>query len=327
MDAVFDVIPDPVLATMEVRDRWFAAAGTAPDGRAYFLGDLLRWPVGGTIRVAFLGGDAALHRDIETATRQITDACNIALDFGFDPATGRYREWSTSDQDYRADVRVSFDQPGFTSLVGRDAVTPSIGPADGALGGRPHQRTLNLGGFPIQRPADWMGVVRHEFLHAIAFKHEHQNPAGGCELQFRWEDDPGYLPTTDDHGRYVTDAAGHRPGVYTYLAGAPNHWSHATVDHNLRPLPADGSLAGEFDRASIMLYRFPALFYRTEPSPCAPTGNGLDLSPGDVAGVLRAYPFDEGAAKALTARRTGVVAALSRLGGGPARPGVPVLTG
>jgi hypothetical protein len=95
------------------------------------------------------------------------------------------------------------------------------------------------------------------------------------------------------------------------------------VDHNLRPLPVDGSLAGDFDRGSIMLYRFPALFYRTNPSPCAPSGNGVDLSPGDVTGILRAYPFDEDAAKALTARRTGVVAALSRLGG-PARQGVAV---
>lgn len=310
-EPILDVLPDSVIATMEVRDRWFAAAAVAPDGKAYFLGDLLRWPVGTIVRVAFLGGDTALHRDIETATRQITDASNLTLDFGFDPATGGYRTWSTSDTEYQADIRVSFDQRGFNSLIGRDSITATIGAPDEPVGGRPYQRSLNLGGFPIQRPADWMGVVRHEFLHAIAFRHEHQHPMGGCELQFRWQDDPGYLPTTDEAGRYVADVEGRRPGVYTMLAGAPNRWSRQRVDYNLRPRSAAGALLGDFDQASIMLYRFPPAYYHTFPNPCAPTGNGIDLSDGDVEALLRAYPFDAAASGAQNARRAGVVDTLS----------------
>ena len=309
-DFFLDTLPDPVLASMEVRDRWFASVGAAADGRAYFIADLQRWLPGQTVRVAFLGGDTALHRDIEQATKQITDACDITLDFGFDAATKRYRSWSEHDTEFAAEVRVSFDQPGFNSLIGRDAVN-AIGPADSPMGGRPYQRSLNLAGFPISRPANWMGVVRHEFLHAVAFLHEHQHPAGGCEAQFRWDDDPGYLPTTDETGRYITDAGGHRPGIYTYLAGAPNHWTREKVDHNLRPRPADGAILGDFDRASVMLYRFPDLFYVTVPSPCSPVGNGIELSDGDIAGLRLIYPFDAGTARTETGRRTGAVDLLS----------------
>jgi len=299
-------LPESVAATMEDRDRRFAASAVAPDGRAFFLADLQRWLAGSVVRVAFLGGDTALHRDIETATRQITEACNIAFDFGFDEAAGRYRSWSTSDTIYQADIRVSFDRRGYNSLVGRDAVTPFIGAPDEAMGGRPYQRSLNLSNFPIQRPANWMGVVRHEFLHAIAFLHEHQSPAGGCEAQFRWDDDDQYQPTTDSSGRYITDANGRRPGIYTYLSGAPNYWTRSTVDHNLRPRTGFPALVGTFDQLSVMLYRFPSLFYRTFPNPCAPTGNGINLSAGDIDGLLEAYPFDETRMTDLNVRRTGV---------------------
>ena len=54
------------------------------------------------------------------------------------------------------------------------------------------QRSLNLGGFAIQKPQNWMGVVRHEFLHALGFEHEHQSPVSVCETEFRWDDDSGY---------------------------------------------------------------------------------------------------------------------------------------
>lgn len=40
-----------------------------------------------------------------------------------------------------------------------------------------------------------------------------------------------------------------------------------------------------------MLYRFPALFYRTEDSPCTPTGDGIKLSEGDIHGLRLLYGY------------------------------------
>jgi hypothetical protein len=200
---------------------------------------------------------------------------------------------------------------GYWSLVGTDSTDETIGA--GPIGGAPGQRSLNLGGFATDRPPDWEGTVRHEFLHALGFHHAHQNLRGPCEAEFRWDDDPGYVPTRNDRGVFVPDTAGRRPGIYTYLAGEPNRWPKAKVDHNLRTEESPDTVAGPFDRASVMLYRFASFFYKTSPSPCAPTTEGIDLSDGDKRGLQLLYPQTAGdletigdrARAALTALRDG----------------------
>jgi hypothetical protein len=288
-DIVLDALPDSMQESLEERRRFVKSLRSDPGEIEFLVSDLQRWRPGETVTVAFLGGDKALHSDIADATRAITDVCNITLDFGFDEATGAYRKWSTGDKQYSADIRVSFDKGGFWSLVGTDSVDPRIGDPADDIGGRPHQRSLNLGGFDIRRPDNWKGVVRHEFLHALAFQHEHQNMRGPCSKEFRWEDDEGYQLTLDADDRAVPDAQGRRPGIYTYLAGFPNFWPKEKVDHNLLTEEDPGAVAGSFDSNSVMLYQFPALFYRTEKSSCAPTGDGIELSEGDIRGLQLLY--------------------------------------
>jgi hypothetical protein len=289
-DLVLDALPDDVEASIQVRDAWFGSLPRAGSGEEFFVADLQRWTPGQTLKVAFLGGSATLHGEIAEATQQIQDACNIKLDFGRDPASGTYRTWTEQDPTHRAEIRVSFDQGGYWSLVGTDSIDPNIGHPASPSGGRSGQRSLNLGGFHVKKPSNWQGVVRHEFLHALAFKHSHQNMRGPCEAQLRWEDDLGYEPTKDSDGRYVPDSAGRRPGIYTYLAGFPNSWPESKVDHNLRTKEDPSTVAGPFDRQSVMLYRFESFFYRTSPSPCAPAGDGLSLSDGDKRGLRLLYP-------------------------------------
>ena len=286
-ETIFEALPDELVAAMEVRDAWRKELADNTAGLEFIVSDLDKWPVGSVVRVGFLDGDTPLHRDIVTATKQITDSMNLTLDFGLSRG-GSYRRWKTTDTQRKADIRVSFDQPGYWSLIGTDSIDPTID--GGGIGGGPGQRSLNLGGYKEAKPQGWEGTVRHEFLHALAFKHEHQNMRGPCEADFRWENDPGYVPTTDGRGVFVPDAQGRRPGIYTYLAGPPNRWSKAKVDHNLRTKNDPAVVASGFDPASVMLYRFAAFFYKTNPSPCAPTGNGIDLSDGDKRGLKLLYP-------------------------------------
>ncbi len=306
-------LPDQVVASLEVRDAWRRQVASNSEGLEFIVSDLARWRPGSVVRVAFLDGDAELHRHIEQATRQITDACNLSLDFGRDPATGEYRRWSETDTAYAAEIRVSFDRDGFWSLVGTDSTDRTVGAPGYPDGGRPGQRSLNLGGFTSGRPTDWQGTVRHEFLHALAFQHAHQNLRGPCEDEFRWEDDPGYLPTQDVYGMFIADDAGRRPGIYTYLAGAPNRWPRRMVDHNLRMVESPDTIAGPFDSASIMLYAFEPFFYKTTPSACAPTGNGIDLSDGDRRGLRLLYPGTAAGVSEFTTRAEEV---LDRIGAG-----------
>ncbi|WP_158854595.1 hypothetical protein [Saccharothrix deserti] len=312
-EVLIESLPDDVLASLEVRDRWRSRVARPGGGLEFIVTDLARWQPGSTVRVAFLRGDTALHKDVAAATRQITDACNLDLDFGVDEATGEHRRWTEQDTTYAAEIRVGFDLPGFFSLVGTDSNDPTLGPPVGRVGGRPHQRSLNLGGFTTARPARWEGTVRHEFLHALGFHHAHQNMRGPCENEFRWEDDPDYVPTQDPRGVFVPDANGRRPGVYTFLAGAPNFWPRQKVDHNLRTGNPPDVVAGPFDRKSVMLYSFAPFFYSTSPSPCAPMGNGLDLSDLDRRGLRLLYPDVEAGIADIAMRAN---RALSQLNGG-----------
>lgn len=305
-DVVLDALPDELAASLEVRDAWFDRLPREGTGLEFFVSDLQRWTPGQKVRVAFLGGSSELHGAIAKSVEQITDSCNIQLDFG-DGGTGDFRTWSEDDEEYRADIRVSFDQGGYWSLVGNDSVDPTIGHPSMKSGGRAGQRSLNLGGFHMKKPHNWEGVVRHEFLHALAFKHSHQNMRGPCEDQFRWEDDLAYEPTIDEMGRFIPDASGRRAGIYTYLAGFPNNWTREKVDHNLRTKESGETVAGPFDPESVMLYRFDSLFYKSEQSDCIPTGDGLSLSQGDKRGLKLLYPSMAPELDAFASRRNALL--------------------
>jgi len=306
-------LPDDVVASIEVRDAWRKRAASGVEGLEFIISDLARWPPGSTVRVAFLDGDSDLHADVAKATEQITGASNLTLDFGRDLATGEHRRWTDTDTAHAAEIRVSFDLDGFWSLVGTDSNDRTIGASGGPIGGGPRQRSLNLGGFKTGRPPDWEGTVRHEFLHALAFHHAHQNMRGPCENEFRWEDDPGYVPTKDSNGVFVPDANGRRPGIYTYLAGAPNGWPRPKVDHNLRTEEDPDTVVGPFDPESVMLYRFDDFFYKQSPSSCAPTGNGIDLSDGDKRGLQLLYP---GTATEVAVKADAAARAMQTIGAG-----------
>ena len=76
----------------------------------------------------------------------------------------------------------------------------------------------------------------------------------------------------------------------------------------------DWYFVGPFDNASVMLYRFAPFFYRTDPSACAPTGNGVDLSEGDKRGLQLLYPDVESDVAAIVAKAAQASASLGNGG-------------
>lgn len=304
VDSLLDNLPGSILASLETRQRLLESVVLPNEAMGAIAEDAVRWEPGSTVTVAFLGGTSALHKDIAEATSQLLENCNLTLDFGYNAATRSYRKWSANDVVPSANIRVSFDLPGYWSLVGLNSSDPDIADPRSAVGGGANQRSMNLARFASQRPADWKRITRHEFMHALGFHHEHQHPNRACDAEFRWENDADYKLTTNESGVYINDSNGHRPGIYTYLSGAPNYWEHAKVDHNLKPLSTGVyTTDATVDASSIMLYRFPELFYQHPGGTCTPIGSGENLSDGDKNGLRRLYPANALVANALVARQ------------------------
>jgi hypothetical protein len=262
---------------------------SAPASRYMVIFDKRKWRAGKTLTVAFNGGSTSLHAEIAQVASEWARYGNIELDFGFNQVTGKYRRWGTTDSDYAADIRISFHDPegGYWSVVGTESRDASIV--------KPGQASMNLEGFDTERPDGWEGIVRHEFGHALGLEHEHQHPQEGCDKEWRWDDDPGYIPTVDSLKQFVVDRNGRYPGVYRVLSGPPNKWPKARVDNNLRQLANSSAYRfGRFDKLSVMQYSFDQwMFKKGSRSPCYSAASNDDFSAEDKLRFAEFYPGEQ----------------------------------
>lgn len=155
-----------------------------------------------------------------------------------------------------AQVRISFyADDGSWSAVGTDALNQTYFP--------PRQATMNYGWLRDDtEDEEYQRVVLHEFGHALGCVHEHESP----KFTRKWN----------------------KQAVYKAYSRPPNKWSKAEIDSNVfGKYPANVVSATEFDPKSIMLYAFPAEFFKDG---LGPTNNNTKLSVVDKKKIREMYP-------------------------------------
>jgi hypothetical protein len=220
----------------------------------FFIAGIKVWKSTQSIRVCFFGGGTAIRSRIAQAANEWTTVGGyVPLDFGSlqDPRNCALNEFNH--------IRVGFAYKGYWSMVGTDSVNVAA----------QAEQSMNLALYDINPPAEpaFSQVVKHEFGHALGFQHEHQSQTAPCVDEFNWD------------------------AVYAYLQGPPNYWSIEKINHNLRPRnPQPGDASSPFDRDSIMLYSFPASFYKSGTNAQCYTPGNTAISDVDISGILQFYP-------------------------------------
>jgi len=252
-----------------------AAEAAGDDGfgtsASVIIKDYRRWAPGSTVTVAFPASTSVspaelqVWAEIERLAKEWTGANAADLILQFRNPDGSFRTWSTTDSAHAADIRITFAGRGYWSGIGRFSSEPRVF--------RANEPSMSLAGFVTNRPPNWQRVVRHEFGHALGFMHEHQNANIDC--RFRYQDDPGYVPTLSPRRAYIPDTSGRRPGLIRWFSGYPNFWDEAKVRANLGPIGTtsiytpDDFVHTAYDPRSIMKYFFePEFFQNGRQSPC-----------------------------------------------------------
>jgi hypothetical protein len=258
-----DKLPAKYVKRIKQYDKALNKLDDSDEAKGIYRNSSLWGPNYPKLRVCFLEGSQALREVVANVAKEwMTPENSVKLDFG---KPGK-RRTCQPENGKEIQIRVSFSQEGYWSQVGQNSVVFA----------KQEEASLNLGGFmnvPPDQLSDYeIGTIRHEFGHAIGIEHEHQNPKGGCDNEYNWN------------------------RIYSYLEGPPNNWSKEQIDWNLRQAAGEDLQLTPFDKDSVMLYQFPADFYKSgDQSKCFSPQPNSQISSGDRALVAAMYPANAAA--------------------------------
>lgn len=258
-----DGLPDKYIKRIKQYQEALEKLDDSDQAKGIYRNSTLWGPNYPKIRVCFFDGSQELREVVANVAKEwMGDDNSIKLDFG---KPGK-RRTCQPENGKEMQIRISFSQDGYWSQLGQNSVVFVD----------QKEPSLNLGGFmnvAANQLSDYeIGTIRHEFGHALGIEHEHQNPKGGCDNEYNWQ------------------------LIYQYLEGPPNNWTKETIDWNLRQASGEDLQLTKFDKTSVMLYQFPADFYKKgAKSKCFVPNPNSQISGGDRALVAQMYPANESA--------------------------------
>lgn len=235
------------------------------------IGGSRLWNKGQTLRICFFGGQGPVRELIAQVAAEWQHYSGLIFDFG--PAGAR-RDCATSQTGF-SHIRIGFASPGYWSFVGTDSQTIP----------NQYQPSMNFQHFDL-RYSSFNGftnsnvvanaspshnsTILHEFGHAQALLHEHQNTNLNC-----WN----HLKQSGPNN------------VYEYY-GTRHNWPPEMVRRNLGlALWSDSdSKSGEIDLKSIMAYMIPEeVLTEGRNSPCYIPQRSAQISDLDKKWIAQAY--------------------------------------
>lgn len=255
-----DGLPDKYIERIKSYQDALESIDNSDAAKGIYRSSYLWGPNYPKIRVCFFQGSQPLRDLVATVAKEwMAETNSIKLDFG---KPGKRRTCQPGNGK-EMQIRVSFKGDDYASLLGQNSVAFA----------KQEEPSLLLGGFmegsPDQLDDYKIGTIRHEFGHALGIIHEHQNPKGGCDDEYIWK------------------------LIYESLGKPPNNWSKEKVDFNLRAATGEGLQLTKFDNKSVMIYHFPAEFYKKgAKSKCyvAEENSQISASDRELAAIM--YPPD-----------------------------------
>ncbi len=260
-----------------------AETGDAPYAQRQLVAGERRWEPGRKLRVCTFGGNRVVAALIRKTASEWNNYSSVQLDFGPEPSG--YNCLSPNKGFFQ--IRIGFSARGYWSVLGTDSES-RLDPLVPSMNLESFNTIYSEARYSVNdviSGADkyHKAVILHEFGHALALLHEHQNPVLDCQSQIIWSG-PG--------------------NVFDYFGGPPNKWTRSEVERNLGYISTTDQdyIAGQPDPASIMMYSLPvAIFKKTpegKPSNCA-AGINYAISAKDKAILAKIYPIAAGSPQQL----------------------------